>query len=336
MPEIFKYQDPFQLENGEVLPELEVSYTTLGKLNKEKSNVIWVCHALTANAQPEDWWRGLIGNIKGIDTEKYFIVCANIIGSCYGSTNPKSINPKTGEVYGLNFPLFSIRDITKSLDLLSEALEIKHIQFLIGGSMGGMQAMEWAIEKPDKIKNLILLATNAKHSSWGIALNETQRMAIEADSTFYKKEINSGKKGLEAARAIALLSYRNYNTYRTTQVDQEHAAYHFKASSYQKYQGEKLSKRFDAKCYWYLSKAMDSHSVGRNRGDCKEALAKIKAETLVIGVQSDLLFPVEEQRFLAQYIPKGKLEVIDSIYGHDGFLIEVEKIKSLVHKHFKL
>jgi homoserine O-acetyltransferase len=336
MPEIFKYQDPFQLENGDVLPELEISYTTLGKLNKEKSNVIWVCHALTANAQPEDWWKGLIGKEKGIDTEKYFIVCANIIGSCYGSTNPKSIHPETGEVYGLNFPLFSIRDVTKSLELLSEALKIEHIQFLIGGSMGGMQAMEWAIEKPDKIKNLILLATNAKHSSWGIALNETQRMAIEADSTFYKKEKNSGKKGLEAARAIALLSYRNYNTYRSTQIDQEHTADQFRASSYQKYQGEKLSKRFDAKCYWYLSKAMDSHNVGRNRGDCKKALAKIKAETLVIAIQSDLLFPVEEQRFLAQYILKGKLEIIDSVYGHDGFLIEVEKIKSLLHKHFKL
>ncbi len=336
MPEIFKYQDPFQLENGEVLPELELSYSTLGKLNREKSNVIWVCHALTATAQPENWWKGLIGNEKGIDTKKYFIVCANIIGSCYGSTNPKSINPETGEVYGLNFPLFSIRDVTKSLELLSEALEIEHIQFLIGGSMGGMQAMEWAIEKPNKIKNLILLATNAKHSSWGIALNETQRMAIEADSTFYRKETNSGKKGLEAARAIALLSYRNYNTYRYTQVDEEHTAEHFRASTYQKYQGEKFSKRFNARCYWYLSKAMDSHNVGRNRGNCKKALAKIKAKTLVIAIQSDLLFPVEEQRFLTQYIPKGKLEIIDSIYGHDGFLIEVEKIKSLFCKHFKL
>ena len=336
MPEIFKYQDPFQLENGEVLPELELSYSTLGKLNREKSNVIWVCHALTATAQPENWWKGLIGNEKGIDTKKYFIVCANIIGSCYGSTNPTSINPETGEVYGLNFPLFSIRDVTKSLELLSEALEIEHIQFLIGGSMGGMQAMEWAIEKPNKIKNLILLATNAKHSSWGIALNETQRMAIEADSTFYRKETNSGKKGLEAARAIALLSYRNYNTYRYTQVDEEHTAEHFRASTYQKYQGEKFSKRFNARCYWYLSKAMDSHNVGRNRGNCKKALAKIKAKTLVIAIQSDLLFPVEEQRFLTQYIPKGKLEIIDSIYGHDGFLIEVEKIKSLFCKHFKL
>jgi len=188
MPEIFKHNKPFQLENGEFLQELEVSYTTLGKLNQEKSNVIWVCHALTANANPEDWWKGLIGKGKGIDTEKYFVVCANIIGSCYGSINPKSIHPETGEVYGLNFPLFSIRDITKSLELLSGALEIEQIQFLIGGSMGGMQAMEWAIQKPDKIKNLVLLATNARHSSWGIALNETQRMAIEADSTFYENK----------------------------------------------------------------------------------------------------------------------------------------------------
>jgi homoserine O-acetyltransferase len=202
--------------------------------------------------------------------------------------------------------------------------------------MGGMQAMEWAIQKPDKIKNLVLLATSAKHSSWGIALNETQRMAIESDSTFYEKNKTAGKKGLEAARAIALLSYRNYNTYRSTQIDKKNTVDDFRASSYQKYQGEKLSKRFDAKSYWYLSKAMDSHNVGRNRGNCKKALAKVKAKTLVIGIQSDLLFPVEEQKFLAERIGYSALEIIDSSYGHDGFLIEVETIKLILRKHFKL
>jgi len=336
MPKVFKYQHPFELENGQTLAEFELTYNTLGQLNAEGSNVIWICHALTANAHPEEWWPGLFDKKNGIDLDRYFVVCANILGSCYGSTSPQSINPETNEIYGLNFPKFSIRDIAKTLNLLSKDLGISEIQYLMGGSMGGMQAMEWAIQKPDKIKNLVLLATSAKHSSWGIALNETQRMAIESDSTFYEKNKTAGKKGLEAARAIALLSYRNYNTYRSTQIDKKNTVDDFRASSYQKYQGEKLSKRFDAKSYWYLSKAMDSHNVGRNRGNCKKALAKVKAKTLVIGIQSDLLFPVEEQKFLAERIGYSALEIIDSSYGHDGFLIEVETIKLILRKHFKL
>jgi len=336
MPKVFKYQHPFELENGQTLPEFKLTYNTLGQLNAEGSNVIWICHALTANAHPEEWWPGLFDKKNGIDLDRYFVVCANILGSCYGSTSPQSINPETNEIYGLNFPKFSIRDIAKTLNLLSKDLGISEIQYLMGGSMGGMQAMEWAIQKPDKIKNLVLLATSAKHSSWGIALNETQRMAIESDSTFYEKNKTAGKKGLEAARAIALLSYRKYNTYRSTQIDKKNTVDDFRASSYQKYQGEKLSKRFDAKSYWYLSKAMDSHNVGRNRGNCKKALAKVKAKTLVIGIQSDLLFPVEEQKFLAERIGYSALEIIDSSYGHDGFLIEVETIKLILRKHFKL
>lgn len=336
MPNVFRYRDRFQLENGESLPEVEVAYNTLGRLNAEGSNVIWICHALTANAHPEEWWPGIFDKETGINLDKYFVVCANIIGSCYGSTNPQSINPETGEVYGLSFPKFTLRDISKSLDLLSKSLGIYEIQYLMGGSMGGMQAMEWAIQEPHKIKNLVLLATNAKHSSWGIALNESQRMAIESDSTFYEDKKNAGKKGLEAARAIALLSYRNYFTYQFSQIDEDNTVDNFRASSYQNYQGKKLSKRFDAKSYWYLSKAMDSHDVGRHRGSGEKALAQIKAKTLVIGIESDLLFPVKEQKFLAEHIRNCTLEIIASSYGHDGFLIEVDTIKELLQKHFKL
>lgn len=336
MPKVFKYQHPFELENGEALPELELAYNTLGQLNADGSNVVWICHALTANAHPEEWWLGMFDKENGIDLDKYFVICVNTIGSCYGSTSPQSVHPETKATYGLDFPKFSIRDISKSLSLLSEHLGITQIQFLLGGSMGGMQAMEWAIQEPDKIKNLVLLATSARHSSWGIALNATQRMAIEADSSFAETTKDAGKKGLEAARAMALLSYRNYRTYQTTQIDQENTIDNFRASSYQKYQGEKLSRRFDAKCYWYLSKTMDSHDVGRHRGGCETALSEIKAKTLVIGIQSDFLFPIEEQEFLNRNIQNSAFEIIDSIYGHDGFLIEIEKIKSLLQTHFKL
>ncbi len=336
MPKVFHYQHPFELESGEVLPELELAYNTLGQLNAEGTNVIWICHALTANAHPEEWWPGIFDKAKGIDLAKYFVICVNTIGSCYGSTNPQSIHPETKLPFGLSFPKFSIRDISKSLNLLSQHLGIRKINYLLGGSMGGMQAMEWAIQEPEKIENLIVLATSAKHSSWGIAFNETQRMALEADSSFYKNQAEAGKKGLEAARAIALLSYRNYRTYQTTQIDQENTTDSYRASSYQNYQGQKLSRRFDAKAYWYLTKAMDSHDVGRYRGGCEKALSKIKAKTLVIGIQSDVLFPIEEQTFLAKHIKEAKLEIIDSIYGHDGFLIEIETIKILLQTHFKL
>ncbi|NEV92936.1 homoserine O-acetyltransferase [Psychroflexus sp. YR1-1] len=336
MPKLFTYRQPFELENGQSLPELALAYNTLGQLNADGSNVIWICHALTANAHPEEWWPGIFDKKNGIDIDTYFVICVNTIGSSYGSTSPQSLHPETGEVYGLDFPKFSIRDISKSLDLLSEHLGIHEIQYLLGGSMGGMQAMEWAIQKPEKIKNLVLLATSARHSSWGIALNETQRMAIEADATFFGNKKEAGKKGLEAARAVALVSYRNYRTYQMSQIDQDNTTDHFRASSYQKYQGEKLSGRFDAKAYWYLSKAMDSHDVGRKRGGCEKALSGIQAKTLVIGIQSDFLFPVEEQEFLARHIPDSALEIIDSTYGHDGFLIEVDRIKSVLQKHFKL
>lgn len=332
----FIYQNDFTLENGESLPGFELAYTCIGKLNEAKNNVIWICHALTANSNPLEWWGGLFDEQNGIDLNAYYVVCVNVIGSCYGSTNPTSIAPKTKQQYGLSFPNFTIRDIVHSLDLLRVHLQINKIQFLIGGSMGGMQAMEWAIDKPNLIDNLVLLATNAKHSAWGIAFNESQRIAIEADTSFYENTENAGSKGLEAARAIALLSYRNYETYQQTQQDKESRTDGFKASSYQQYQGQKLAKRFDAKCYWYLSKAMDSHDVGRDRGGCKLALGSIQSKTLVIGIESDLLFPLEEQKFLSECISQSHLEIITSSYGHDGFLIETEKIKLVLQKHFNL
>lgn len=332
----FIYPKPFQLENGQVLSHLELAYTTLGKLNSNRDNVVWVCHALTANANPLDWWAGLFDSDKGFCLSRYFVICVNNLGSCYGSMGPTSINPETQTKYGLDFPVFSIRDMVKSLDVFRKSLKLNQIQYLIGGSMGGMQAMEWAISQPDVFKNLVLLATNARHSPWGIALNEAQRMAIEADASFVENGPDAGKKGLEAARAMALLSYRNYDAYQLTQLDEEPKLDAFKAASYQNYQGEKLSKRFDAKSYWLLSKAMDSHHVGRDRGDCSRALATIKAQTLVLGIQSDVLFPIKEQEYLAKYIPFAKLEIINSAFGHDGFLIEVEKIKSIINTKFKL
>lgn len=323
----YTYEKEFTLESGRKINELTIAYTTIGKLNEAKDNIIWITHALTANANPEEWWNGLIGKGKFYNPEKHFIVCANVIGSCYGSTGPLSINEDTGNPYYHDFPKITIRDIVKSLDLLRLYLGIEKINTLIGGSLGGQQAVEWSIQKPELIKNLFLIATNAQHSSWGKAFNESQRMAIKADRTWYSYSDDAGLKGLKAARSIALLSYRNYETYNSTQLDNDELTDGFSAVSYQNYQGEKLTNRFNAFSYWYLSKAMDSHNVARGRESVGNALSLVKAKTLVIAVSSDLLFPVAESKVLAEGISNSQLSVINSLYGHDGFLIETEQLK---------
>lgn len=338
--QIFKYNYSFTLENGEILPSFELAYSTWGTLNAEKNNVVWICHALTANADAADWWKGLVGENDFINPEEHFIICANMLGSCYGSSGALTINPKTNEPYYAEFPQVTVRDMARALDLLSREMGIIRINLCIGGSMGGQQAMEWAILQPELIENLVLIATNAKHSAWGIAFNESQRLAIYADKTWQDRRADAGQAGLKAARSIALLSYRNAEAYNDTQEDEDNEKIdNFKAISYQNYQGQKLVNRFNVVSYITLLNAMDSHNVGRGRGGVASALQKIKANTLVIGVKSDILFPTTEQVSLAYHIPKATYKEIDSTYGHDGFLIETEKITNLLnrflHKTFK-
>ncbi|MFB2120269.1 homoserine O-acetyltransferase [Parapedobacter sp. 2B3] len=327
----FNYPKTFKLENGKRIRNLSIGYHTYGQLNERKDNVIWVCHALTANADVFGWWPGLFGEKDFFNPAEHFIVCANIIGSPYGSTNPLSTNPVTGYPYYLSFPQFSIRDMAAAHALLADHLGIGKIAVVIGGSLGGQQALEWAIADPDRIRNLVLVATNAAHSPWGIAFNESQRLAISTDRTFYANIPNGGAKGLKAARSIALLSYRGYDTYGATQLEtSDDKQDDFRASSYQNYQGEKLVKRFNAYSYWLLSKAMDGHNVGRGRQSVPDALRLVQAKTLVIGIDTDLLFPVEEQKFLAKHIAGAKYAEINSFYGHDGFLIETKRIAEVL------
>lgn len=337
----FQYNRTFKLESGKRIRNLEIAYTTYGKINERRDNIVWVCHALTANSDVFDWWKGLFGNDSLFNPEEYFIICANCIGSAYGTTNPLSKDPTTGLPYFLSFPQFTIRDLVSAHELLANYLGIDKISLLIGGSLGGQQAIEWAISSPDRIKNLVLLTTNAQHSPWGIAFNESQRLAISTDRTFYANKVNGGLKGLKAARSIALLSYRAYDTYSLTQMESScDKIDDFKASSYQNYQGEKLVKRFNAYSYWFLTKAMDSHNIARNRGSLENALKSIKAHTLVIGIKNDLLFPVEEQKLIANAIQNAEYFEIDSFYGHDGFLIETpiicKAIDSFLNKNNKI
>ena len=333
----YTYNNEFILESGDSLPSLEIAYHTYGKLNKAKNNVIWVCHALTANSDVFDWWNGLFGDKDYFNPNDYFIVCANNLGSCYGTTGPLSHNKNNNSPLYSYFPTITIRDMVKAHDILREHLDIKKIHTLIGGSQGGQQALEWNAEAPSLFENLIVIATNAKHSAWGIAFNESQRLAIKADRTYFSNTTGGGSKGLAAARSIALLSYRGYTAYGNTQSETSNdKAGDFAAASYQRYQGEKLVNRFNAYSYVSLTKAMDSHNLGRDRISVEASLLRITANTLVIGLTTDVLFPASEQRFLAKHIGRSIYEEIHSDYGHDGFLIETKKITEKIKSFFKI
>ena len=324
----FHYPHQIKLEGGGILPELTVAYTTYGKMNANKSNVIWICHALTANSDAAEWWDGVVGKNHVIDPDKYFIVCANILGSCYGTTGPLSINPTTGEPYYSTFPLITIRDMVKAHILLRKHLEIEKIFLLMGGSMGGYQAMEWCLTENEVINRLLLLATSPTESAWGIATHTAQRLSIEADCTWQAPSPDAGAKGLKAARAIGMLTYRNYGIMVQQQTDPDFEKLdNYKATSYINYQGDKLVQRFNARSYWLLTKSMDSHHLARGRGgNLEEVLKGITQKTLIIGISSDILCPLAEQEFLTHHIAKARLVVIDSDYGHDGFMVESEII----------
>ena len=328
----FQYEHSFELEGGEILPGITVAYHTYGRLNADRSNVVWVCHALTANSDVAHWWPGVVGDKGPIHPDRYFIVCANILGSCYGSTGPLSVDPLTDEPYYRSFPVITIRDMVKAHILLRKHLGIDQIHLLMGGSMGGYQALEWCVMEKEVIGRLFLTATSPAESAWGIAVHTAQRLAIEADPSWQSPAPEAGRNGLKAARAIGILTYRNYGIMVRTQTDPDREKLDgFKASSYINYQGEKLAGRFNAYSYWLLTKAMDSHQLARGRGgDLEVILRGIWQKTLLVGVTSDILCPVEEQLFMAAHLPDAELVEIDSAYGHDGFMVEGQKIATLL------
>lgn len=338
----FRYDHLFTLESGRTVKGFHLAYTTYGKLNEAKNNVVWIFHALTANSNPTEWWPGLVGENTFFDPAKYFIVCVNMPGSCYGSLSPLDTDPRTNEPFYQNFPWFTTRDMVRAYQNLKKHLRIEKISIGIGGSMGGQQLVEWAIEEPQLFDYIIPIATNAYHSSWGIAFNVSQRWCIENDITWKNKDADAGLEGMKVARSIALLSYRHYDTYALSQqgfttetellsVDKQVS----KAESYQRYQGEKLARRFNAFSYYFLSQGMDKHNVARGRGSLHAALGSITAKTLVIAISSDILFPPAEQELLAAHIPNAELAIINSHYGHDGFLLEYEQITELIELFLK-
>jgi homoserine O-acetyltransferase len=336
MMETLKYKLPFKTETGAILPSVEIAYNTWGKLNGNADNVIWICHALTANSDVESWWPGMVGRGLLFDPEKYFVVCANVLGSCYGTTGPASLNPQTGKQWLNEFPLITVRDLVNVHEILRKHLGISEIHTIIGASIGGYQALEYSIMFPGLIHRLILLASGAKQTPWALAFSESMRLAMQADQTFISGDPDGGKKGLKAARSIALISYRTMNAYNQTQNEEDNEKLTgFKAASYQAYQGDKLVNRFNPYSYWCLTCLSDTHNIGRGRGSIANALGSINAKILCVGIKSDILFPTDDQKFITAHTNGAEYVEIDSFYGHDGFLIETEVVTDVVRKFWE-
>ncbi len=369
---LFADENTLTLENNKVLSNINVAFQTYGTLNSEGTNAVLICHALTGNAhaagflegeefdrnskpdflnsyslqysnQP-GWWEPLIGPGKIIDTNKYFVVCSNILGSCYGTTGPTSIlphskNSKETETYKNNFPIVTVRDMVRVEKELLNKLNVNHLEFAIGGSLGGMQVLEWMVMYPDFLTAGIPIATSAKHSAWAISLNETARNAIMNDPTWKNgKYTKQPEKGLSLARKIAMLSYRTQPSFeRKFGRDRIKKGNYFKpgnlfqAQNYLDYQGKKLVKRFDANSYIYLTHAMDFHDLSYNRESLSNVLNSVKCKTLCIGIDSDILYPTHEQKEIAILLGNSNYAEINSIHGHDAFLIEFEQLNKILH-----
>lgn len=351
----YTYKEKFDFEAGGSVNGLRLVYHASGlrlaveedcaegrEGHAEGRKVIWICHALTANSDAEEWWPELVGPGKFFDTEKYIVVCVNMLGSAYGSSGPSSpipsylstsgANAGAARPYYFDFPLITVRDIVRANILVRKHLGIRSIDLLVGGSIGGFQALEWAVMEPDVIRQAVFIACGARATPWLTANNESQRMALEADPSFRAAEsLKGGEAGLRAARSMALISYRSYEGYNSTQEEQsEDTVFADRAGSYQRYQGKKLSDRFDAYSYYYLTRSVDSHNLGRGRGGVRAALASIRSRCIVVGIDSDCLFPVCEQRLIAESIPGAEYHEITSRFGHDGFLLEYEQLKRII------
>lgn len=344
----YTYPGDFELESGTQLPNPVLRYQTYGQLNEAADNVLVVCHALTGNASLHSWWGDLLGSGCVFDTSKYFVVCCNILGSCYGSTSPISINPATQMPYGIDFPDISVKDTVRlQLFLLRDELKVKSIKAVIGGSFGGMQAVEFAVQAGGVgadfcdaqgnpyCRNVVPIACGAQHTAWQIAISEVQRQAIYMDPEWAAGNPFQATKGLEVARQIGMISYRTPVGYsekfgrklQTPESPPYGSNANFAVKSYLEYQGKKFLSRFDPVTYVKMTEQMDSHNVARGRGaTIQEVLAKVQIPALVLGIDSDVLYPLTEQVELATLLPAGRLEIIKSVDGHDGFLLEQEQV----------
>ena len=326
---------PFIFENGARLESIDIAYHTSMPSYDGSRGVVWICHALTANSDCEDWWPEMVGSGKLIDTDKYFVACVNMLGSAYGSSGPASINPETGKPYLLSFPEVTVRDMINASILVRKHLGVGKVDLLIGSSIGGFQSIEWAVMEPDVFKRALFIATEPRVTPWLTASIETQRMALRADPSFLAcADIHGGEEGLKCARAQAMISYRCFQGYGLTQAEEsDDTLFADRAASYQRYQGAKIIRRgFDAYSYNSVSTSVISNNVGRGRGGVAKALSGIKAATTVVSIDTDGLFPPHHIEKWAAMIPGAEYLEITSNFGHDGFLLETVQLSEIISK----
>lgn len=321
----------FMLESGEQLEEVEVAYRTWG--NFDGDNAVLVFHALTGSADVDTWWAPLLGSERSLDPARNFIICSNILGSCYGTTGPASLNPRTGRPWGSDFPSITIRDMVRLQALLLNGLGIQRLKLVLGGSLGGMQALEWALLYPERVEAMAAIACSGRHSAWCIGLSEAQRQAIFTDPLWQQGHYDPEHpptSGLAAARMMAMCTYRSQMSFEARFGRQRNLEHHFAMAEYLRYQGTRLVRRFDANAYIALTYAMDTHDVGNNRGSYETALESIQVPTLIVAIDSDILYPPKEQQELAQLIPRAHFAWLHSGHGHDAFLIEMDALDRIV------
>lgn len=349
--------DRLILESGSSIGPVTIVYETCGVLNPDKTNVILVLHALSGDSHmagyydPKDakpgWWDIMVGPGKGIDTDKYFVICSNIIGSCAGSTGPSSINPETGNAYGADFPLITVGDMVEAQKALIDHLEIDSLLCVIGGSVGGMQVLEWCSRYPDRVKSAIPLATTTRHSALAIAFNEVARQAIMADPNWNDGNYYSGRKpdmGLAIARMIGHITYLSDESMRLkfgrrlqnrSALSFEFGA-EFQVESYLQYQGQKFIERFDANSFLYITKAADYFDMAAQygSGSLVKAFARCKSKFLVVSYTSDWLYPTYQSKEMVKAMKKNNLDVsfceIDAQWGHDAFLLPNDRLDHLI------
>ena len=350
--ELISFADGIILESGEKLDSFDLMIETYGELNKDRSNAILICHAFSGNhhaaGQSNDfglgWWDQIIGPSKAIDTDKYFVVCCNNLGGCAGSSGPTSINPTTKKVYGKTFPKVSVDDWVNSQKMLMEKLNIDFWHMVAGGSLGGMQALQWSISYPEKVKKAGIFAAAIKSSTQNIAMNEVARESIRKDKNFYDgnyyEHNASPKNGIKAARMLGHITYlseelmdskfgRKFQD-EASKVDE---SVNFEVENYLQYKGEKFSEFFDANSYILMTKAMDDYDAGKNK-TLEEKLRNVKAEFLIIGFYSDWLYPPERGKEIQIAAMNNNIKssfiVLDGEHGHDSFLFDSQPYSKLI------
>ncbi|HSM91237.1 MAG TPA: homoserine O-acetyltransferase [Anaeromyxobacteraceae bacterium] len=324
---------PLELELGGRLERVRVGYRTWGSLAPDGRNAVIVCHALTGTADVDSWWARMFGPGRAFDPARDFILCANILGSCYGTTGPTAIDPATGRPYLGDFPPITVRDMVRVQHALATSLGVRYAPMVIGGSLGGMQVLEWALLYPELVGSVVFVASTARHSAWAIGLSEAQRQAIFADPRWRGGRydpLDPPDAGLAAARMMAMCAYRSMPSFEERFSRRQQAEDLFAVESYLRHQGGALVERFDAATYVALTEAMDTHDVARGRGDFEEVLRSIRQPTLVVSIDSDVLYWPAEQREVARLVPNAKLAVMDSPHGHDAFLIDVDRLSDMV------